>query len=331
MARHYRYSFTLNNYNDEDIQSINDWDCRFLIYGKEVAASGTPHLQGYVEFFNNKSLSALKKYHKGAHFEVSKGNAEQNIKYCSKGEQSHDEFSLEGSEGPNFGKNAEVFQKGTPSMSQKRKGEASQDIWADIYGRLKRGKLESIADDYPGIYLTQYNNLLAHQNRLFKRPVDRIEPDNMWIFGKTGDGKSTYAQTNFPDAYIKNGTTKWWDGYSNEDTVILDDVGMRSYALVDDFKQWTGNVSCRVEMKGSSMLIRPKKVIVTSNYMPWQIWSEPNEWKPIMRRFKFFKMENYSLVPYGGPGAGAPGILAQEDLPQERGRPEEAEPQDSEF
>lgn len=50
-----RICFTLNNYNGEDEQRIQNETARYkyAIYGRETApTTGTRHLQGYINFLN---------------------------------------------------------------------------------------------------------------------------------------------------------------------------------------------------------------------------------------------------------------------------------------
>lgn len=80
-----RFCFTLNNYSEEELHTIHKvFDSDLYIIGKEVGEQGTHHLQGYVELKNGKTLSAMCKINKRIHWEIAKGNREQNVKYCSK-------------------------------------------------------------------------------------------------------------------------------------------------------------------------------------------------------------------------------------------------------
>ena len=80
-----RWCFTYNNYKIDDIEYINNNSSKisnFWIIGLEVGESGTPHLQGYIEF--NKKLRPKNLYNERIHWEKAKGNKEQNFKYCTK-------------------------------------------------------------------------------------------------------------------------------------------------------------------------------------------------------------------------------------------------------
>jgi len=83
-TRSKNWVFTLNNYTEEDCKAISAWACKGVAYSKEVGASGTPHLQGFVCFAVQKSLKALKALSDRAHWEVMKGSLKQNEAYCSK-------------------------------------------------------------------------------------------------------------------------------------------------------------------------------------------------------------------------------------------------------
>lgn len=83
-----RWCYTLNNYllKDKDQLSQLFMKEKYFIQGEEIGESNTPHLQGYVEFTNQKDLSFLKKINEKIHWEKAKGNRLQNKIYCSKDE-----------------------------------------------------------------------------------------------------------------------------------------------------------------------------------------------------------------------------------------------------
>lgn len=84
------WCFTFNNYTNEEYEALllflkepKNMAPKFLI-GKEVGEKGTPHLQGYVEFEKKVRMDECKKINNKIHWEIAKGNTEQNIKYCTK-------------------------------------------------------------------------------------------------------------------------------------------------------------------------------------------------------------------------------------------------------
>ncbi len=84
-----KWCFTLNNYTESMISSIVpkfQQYCKQAFYSKEVGASGTPHLQGYMELLNKgRPLSGeLFKNVPQMHWEKAKGSEEQNLKYITK-------------------------------------------------------------------------------------------------------------------------------------------------------------------------------------------------------------------------------------------------------
>lgn len=79
--------FTLCNYeNTEYNRIIAICELRKYKYciGKEVAETGTPHLQGYIEFPSARTFDTCKKLLPRAHIEKARGSREENVKYCSK-------------------------------------------------------------------------------------------------------------------------------------------------------------------------------------------------------------------------------------------------------
>lgn len=82
-----RWAFTLNNWTQEEFTHLTQWvksNCENWIIGKEEGESKTPHLQGYFDFKNAKSMKTIKKVNNRLHLEKAKGTVEDNKTYCSK-------------------------------------------------------------------------------------------------------------------------------------------------------------------------------------------------------------------------------------------------------
>lgn len=80
-----RWSFTLNNYTEEEIAHITHQnDCKWCI-GMEEGEEGTKHLQGYVEIPNAKAFKTMKKrIGERAHIAPAIKSRQANLNYCRK-------------------------------------------------------------------------------------------------------------------------------------------------------------------------------------------------------------------------------------------------------
>lgn len=88
MSRGKNWCFTLNNYSLEDEERLKKLveinECVYIIFGKEVGESGTPHLQGFVAFGKRVYLTDVRKrVSDKAHFELAR-LVPESIEYCKK-------------------------------------------------------------------------------------------------------------------------------------------------------------------------------------------------------------------------------------------------------
>lgn len=114
-----------------------------------------------------------------------------------------------------------------------------------------------------------------------------------WIFGGTGIGKSRWVRDNCESFYNKP-MNKWWDGYSGESCVLIDDFDMGGSVLGHYLKIWADCYSFNAEVKGSTIKPVINMFVVTSQYLPSEIFKQ-TDWemvKAIERRFQIKTIAN---------------------------------------
>ena len=92
---------------------------------------------------------------------------------------------------------------------------------------------------------------------------------------------------------------KWFDGYNNEEVVVIDDLDPSHSFMGYELKKLADRYCYMVEVKNASMYIRPKRVVVTSQYTIEQVWKDDKETqKALLRRFKIINVtkDNINLL-----------------------------------
>lgn len=260
------YCFTVNNPTEEDKDELkllgDSKQCRYIIVGREVGEEGTEHLQGYVYFHNPVPFSTVKRFISRAHIEPCKGTSEENISYCSK--------------------DGDYLERGEKPISQKRKGELGKEYWEEQLTLAKAGRIDECDAK---LQITHDLALKRIAVQHAPMPKDNDDISNSWYWGSTGTGKSYKARNDNPGHYLKM-CNKWWDGYNGEEVVIMEDFDKKHDVLGHHLKIWADRYAFPAEVKGSKVNLRPKTIIVTSNYHPQEIWTtDPQTLEPILRRF----------------------------------------------
>lgn len=204
--------------------------------------------------------------HEHWHLEIAKGSAEENYNYCTK--------------------SGDFLELGEKPMTPKDKANlAIHERWA----LAKEGRFEELAPESIKIYEYIYAK--------FQTVEDLPVLQNEWIYGPSGCGKSSICREENKTFYIK-GMNKWWDGYMGEEVVVLDDFDPNHGNFLGYYlKIWADHYAFKAEIKGGSMVIRPKKFIVTSQYTIEQCFrlkdGEPDQ-PTIDAVNRRFKKRNYS-------------------------------------
>ena len=239
------YCITWNNYTEENYAALLGLPTKYLVIGKEIGASGTPHLQVYFYYDNPRSFKSTQKILCGAHIEprIAKSTPAQAAAYCKK--------------------DGDFFERGDcPEQGKRNDVELVRDQLKT--GQGMRGVVR-VATNLQSIKIAE--SILKYEE-----PKRNFKPHIVWYWGTTGTGKSLEAHRVFDstDFFRKSSTTeKWFDGYDAHPNVIFDD-----FLFPDSKKEYNywldvfDRYACVVQTKGGIRQFLAKEIIVTSSINP---------------------------------------------------------------
>lgn len=254
MSRARNFVFTVNNYEQPDIHFyreifFQERQLQFLCFGREIApTTGTRHMQGYFQCRSPVSSSALLHWIRSRDgrvdfLAIAKGSGKQNVDYCSK--ESDDDrpfFSIGTMRGDGQGRRTDL------------------DLVVDC---VNEGKSFTEIAELHGTAVIKYGGGIQRLQAL--RTPKRCEPTEIyWYWGPTGSGKSRAAWEEFPEAYSKDPSNKWWDGYTGQDCVILDDYRPSKEIPFNQLLRLGDRYPLTVECKGAFINFAPKVLIITT-------------------------------------------------------------------
>jgi len=267
--RHRRWCFTLNHYSEDEIGSLDNLTCKYLIYGKEVGESGTPHLQGFLIFEDLVSLAKCKERIPRAHLEPAKGSSEQASDYCKK--------------------DGDFVERGVLNQSGKR-----TDLQRVVELVKKGQSFNDIVQEHGDVFVKFARGLNA-LSMVLQKPYNHDGERGLWLVGKPRTGKSRFART-YQNYFVK-AQNKWWDGYDGEHVVILDDLDDKGGQMLGHYlKIWTDRYACRGETKGGTVNLQHRLFIITSNFTLRDLFGESNQMYTALR--SRFVVMDFDLFPY---------------------------------
>ena len=116
------------------------------------------------------------------------------------------------------------------------------------------------------------------------------------IYGPPGVGKSYSIRMLYPQLFLKS-SNKWWDGYIDQDVVLIDDFDNSD--LSHYIKIWADTFEFIGEVKGGSVTCKYKILFVTSNYLISEIFFNIDDSRTIAlcdaiaRRFTVINASEY--------------------------------------
>lgn len=267
-----RWCFTINNYTEEHCERIlsiprDPRGVRYIVVGREVGASGTPHLQGYIEFSRSVRMATVQMAigARGCHVEAAIGTAIQNKEYCTK-------------------ENNVLIDWG--STGNERQG-TRNDI-----RRVKElldggGSLRDVADmDFNAF--CKYHRALGVYSQLRRAEPRNFRTQCVWIWGPTGSGKSMRANSESlalsggDVAWIADPTLQWFEPYAGNKGVVLDDFDGR--APIALLLRLLDRYPMLVSIKGQFVNFCARIVWITSNFSPSELYGNERQFDALRRR-----------------------------------------------
>lgn len=269
-AKNRSYVFTANNYTAELETMLQNLECKYMIYGREVApTTGTPHLQGYVSFKSPLSFNSVLRKLNGCNVEVAKGNATDNKIYCSKEDPS-------------------PFEKGDlPRAGARNDLEVVRQVLQETNSMAS---VVDVATSYQSIKMAEVYLKYKEHKRTWKPIVS-------WYYGETGTGKTKQAHEELGnDLYLKSNADKWFEGYDAHECVLFDDLRGNTFPF-HYLLQLLDRYSCRVECKGSTRQFLAKKIIITCPTHPMHFSKDNEDVQQLLRRIDHIKHIKHNEPP----------------------------------
>jgi len=166
MERFSNICFTLNNYSEQEYSDLLRCDkFKYVIIGKEVSASGTPHLQGYAEYKKQEYFNSVTKNNPRLHIERRYGSQKAAIEYCKKDNE---------------------YQESGERRIQGERLDLVKIRDLVVEGASYKSILTN--DELKASYIRSLGTLFT-----YLEPERNVKPKVSWYYGPTGSGKSFEA------------------------------------------------------------------------------------------------------------------------------------------
>lgn len=253
-----RWCFTWNNYPDNMYSLLETAQASgkvtYVGVGKEVAPStGRPHGQGYCELKNPTGLKGIISLFqgfgiRGLHWLKCMGDAASNITYCSK--------------------DGDYRDWGTKPKGQGKRSDLDKVV--EIVNA--HGSLDDIVDQVPVAYIRYSAGI---QKLIMMKQKKRTWPMTVyWLWGGTGVGKSREAwRLGGENMFAKDVMTEWWDGYTGQKCVILDDYRPTKRMSFAYLLRLFDRYPMQVQIKSGTAQFCSKVIFVTSPYTVEQMFA----------------------------------------------------------
>jgi len=268
--------------------------CKYFVHGSELCpTTATQHLQCFFVFKNDQSLANLRSkfttwfgFNSTIAWKKADSNTEECINYCMKDNIDVTEFGV------------------------RPKGKGARSDLALVGDSIKAGfNMSELFDAHPASFL-KFAPGMQKAVALIAPPRD-WKTEVYWVHGPTGTGKSRWVMRTVDrsDLFVKDGTSKWFDGYANQKTVLFDDFRPSKELPFSLLLRLLDRYPVTVEGKGYSMNFAPERIFITTPLPPLETfqhldWMKAEELAQLTRRItqvihfpNLDTLNQYALLP----------------------------------
>ncbi len=278
------WCMTLNNpvlTGSEYVEELKKHDdLRYCVLQLEAGDNGTPHFQAYLEFGKRKTGYAVRIIEPRGVWAYRRGTRDQARLYCMK-EDSRVEGPWEYGDWEKGGSGARV------------------DLH-EACAILKEHGLTALSEQRPTVFIKFSRGF---EKLAFLQRGKRATPPRVILhYGPTGTFKTGLVLNRHPDAYKKPPGSKWFDGYTGQKVLLMDDfAGASSGVRLDWTLQLLDRYDLDVEMKGGHCRLMAETIYVTTNIHPsawFDYTTRGGQYRALARRFhEVYLFEAFDLRP----------------------------------
>lgn len=183
----------------------------------------------------------------------------------------------------------------------------------DVVETLKTNTITETAITHPIQFIKYHNGIKALKQEMLKK-TKKIPPRVIWIYGKSGTGKTKYVYDNHDqdDIWKSHGSLQWFDDYEGQKVALIDEF-REHFCSLSYFLEVLDRYPLRVPVKGGFVNWIPEIIYVTSCYPPNELYKNVldnhNKIEQLLRRIHEIK----NLSPPESPMDAAQSACVQGD------------------
>ncbi len=285
VSQNMNWCFTLNNYTDDNIMFLDNIECKYIIYGKEIGTEMTPHLQGFIIVEKKVVFNKIKELlPNNYHIESCKGSAKQNITYCKK----QNNFTERGN-APVRGKRNDLSE-----MVESKLNKVSD---FDLFKKHGDNFVKYYKSVSNSVDIIRYEQQIIKMKKTFTseslRPwqIDCLDILNkqtdrqvLWICDKTGNSGKTYLAKHIvakgDSIYFNNSKSQdIYYAYNCQATVVYDFCrSLEDHINYGVLEATKNGIFFSSKYESKQKIFDPPKIVIFANFMPDQSKLSQDRW-----------------------------------------------------